>query len=414
MPSPYGGLTPFPQADSRFFFGRELEEEILLANLVASRLPILYGAAGVGKSSLLSAGVAARLRAQAHANLVEYGAPKLVVIVFRSWAGDPLLELGEAIRASTTELGPERAPSGSAELTKLDEIIEVCADSVDGKVLIILDQFEDYFLYHPSEDGEGAFLDELARAVNRTDLRAGFLISIRDVSVARLIPLRELIPRLFDNFQHLKHLDLRQAQAAIRAPLENYNQTLRPEDTPVTIEPELVNAVLEELRLSSFGRPGAPARVETPLIQLVMTRLWETETQAGSRTLRLETLRRLGGARRIQSQLVEESMAQLSLDEQSAAADVLPFLVTPSGTSIAQSLQDLAAYSGRDTTELRQVLEHLSAVRILRATAPPFEGADARYEIFHDVLAAGLLDWLRRQARVEQQKAPPLRRFRWR
>ena len=40
-------------------------------------------------------------------------------------------------------------------------------------------------------------------------------------------------------------------------------------------------------------------RVETPFLQLVMSRLWQEERARGSRTLRLATLNALGGAEQI-------------------------------------------------------------------------------------------------------------------
>ena len=55
--SPYRGLRPYTEADAAFFFGREAEEEIIAANLLAARLTLLYGPSGVGKSSVLLAGV---------------------------------------------------------------------------------------------------------------------------------------------------------------------------------------------------------------------------------------------------------------------------------------------------------------------------------------------------------------------
>ena len=62
--SPFKGLAAFDatEADSMLFFGREREREIIAANLVASRVTVLYGASGVGKSSVLRAGVAYHLR----------------------------------------------------------------------------------------------------------------------------------------------------------------------------------------------------------------------------------------------------------------------------------------------------------------------------------------------------------------
>ena len=60
--SPYKGLAAFgdSELDALLFFGREREREAIVANLLASRLTVLYGPSGVGKSSLLSAGVAQR------------------------------------------------------------------------------------------------------------------------------------------------------------------------------------------------------------------------------------------------------------------------------------------------------------------------------------------------------------------
>ena len=58
--SPYKGLNAFEdtELDALLFFGRERETEIVVANLIASRLSVLYGPSGVGKTSLLRAAVA--------------------------------------------------------------------------------------------------------------------------------------------------------------------------------------------------------------------------------------------------------------------------------------------------------------------------------------------------------------------
>ncbi len=51
---------------------------------------------------------------------------------------------------------------------------------------MILDQFEEYFLYHGTEAGESGFATEFARAVNRPGLPAGFLLGIREDALAKL------------------------------------------------------------------------------------------------------------------------------------------------------------------------------------------------------------------------------------
>ena len=57
MDSPYRGLTPFTEDDARYFFGREVDTRNIAANLEVARLTLFYGPSGVGKSSVLRAGV---------------------------------------------------------------------------------------------------------------------------------------------------------------------------------------------------------------------------------------------------------------------------------------------------------------------------------------------------------------------
>jgi hypothetical protein len=54
---PYVGLRPFREEDQLYFFGRENEIRTIADNLYGARLTIFYGASGVGKSSVLMAGL---------------------------------------------------------------------------------------------------------------------------------------------------------------------------------------------------------------------------------------------------------------------------------------------------------------------------------------------------------------------
>jgi hypothetical protein len=58
---PYVGLNFYTQENAAMFFGRDTERTVLISNLRAARLTLLYAESGAGKSSLLRAGVAARL-----------------------------------------------------------------------------------------------------------------------------------------------------------------------------------------------------------------------------------------------------------------------------------------------------------------------------------------------------------------
>ena len=59
---PWPGPVSFGEADREFFFGRDAESEELLGLVVVHRLTVLFGLSGLGKSSLLAAGLFPRLR----------------------------------------------------------------------------------------------------------------------------------------------------------------------------------------------------------------------------------------------------------------------------------------------------------------------------------------------------------------
>src|ERR1700722_346578 len=60
----YPGAQPFrdDEFSRRMFFGRELASIALTDQILANRLIIVYAKSGLGKTSLLNAGVAPRLR----------------------------------------------------------------------------------------------------------------------------------------------------------------------------------------------------------------------------------------------------------------------------------------------------------------------------------------------------------------
>jgi WD40 repeat protein len=383
-PSPYKGLAPFEDsdADALLFFGRERESEVIAANLIASRLTVLYGPSGVGKSSVLRAGVAHRLRQEREAE----------VIVFATWTGEPVSALVEAAGGTGRNLADALADA---------------ADRAGGDLYLILDQFEECFLYHK---GGGEFAQQLAGVLRRAGLRVNVLIGMREDSLARLDALKASIPNLLANRLRLERLDRAAGAAAIVGPLARYNG-LVPDDERVEIEPELEGAILDQVtagrvELASAGRGVAVAarddnRIEAPYLQLVLTRLWEVEQARGSHMLSLATLAELGGAEHIVQAHLEQAMAELSPREKGAAAAMYHFLVTPSGTKIAHGIRDLAGYAAVPEDEAAGVLQRLTAERIVRASSENGPST-TRYEIFHDVLADAVVAW---RTRFEADRA---------
>ena len=389
--SPFMGLAAFGESeyDRLLFFGRERESELVAANMMASRLTVLYGPSGVGKTSLLRAGVARRLRALVPSGAA--GADATCVAIVDRWRDDPVGAVAAAAGARTDVPLPDALAERALEL---------------GELYLVLDQMEEYILYH-GRDG-GPLADELEEVLTRPDLPVHVLLGVRDDALADLDTFKRRVPALFGNVLRLDHLTRAAARTAIEGPLRAYAELGGPE---VAAEDELVQAVLDEVAAGRIERhltgrglveeSARARRVEAPYLQLVLERLWEVERERGSSVLRASTLGELGGASRIVEEHLEHALSGLTEDDRDLAARLFNHLVTPSGTKIAHAVGDLARYAAVEPERLERVLGVLETARIVRRV-PGRAGGPPRYEIFHDVLAAAVLAW---RDRHETQRA---------
>jgi hypothetical protein len=218
---------------------------------MASRLTLLYGESGVGKSSVLNAGVIYRLKHLARENLLEQGTPEIAVVEFSAWRDEPIAGLLEqvekAVRQAWEDYEVVLDPVPNA--LNFTDTLKFWAGQVGGELIIILDQFEEYFLYHNQEYEKGNFAWEFPRALNELGLRVSFLISLREDSLAKLDFFKGRIPGLFDNYLRLEHLNFDAARAAILKPIEQFNRLQEAGKPSVAIEPELVDIVLKQVKM---------------------------------------------------------------------------------------------------------------------------------------------------------------------
>jgi hypothetical protein len=105
LPCPYRGLEPFDEQHAEFFFGRDNDIAVLVEAVAAHPLVAVAGPSGVGKSSLVRAGLVPRLRAAGYR-----------IVLLRPVPGQPV------------------GPALSAELEGGDTAAEV---------VLVVDQFEE-------------------------------------------------------------------------------------------------------------------------------------------------------------------------------------------------------------------------------------------------------------------------------
>jgi WD40 repeat protein len=422
---PYVGPVSFGESDTPYFFGRQRDCEVVVANLTTSRLTLFYAESGVGKSSVLRAGVLPRLREIARESYEDLKAPDAAVAYIKEWYSDPLVTIATAVLdALKAERVPGASPvaiPGPARLS-VPWLREVIEHSRVAAIYLILDQFEEYFRYHPADLGEHGLTGELGRILSNRDLPVNVLLSIREDALATLDRFKGRVPRLYDNYLRLPRLGRDAAREAIKCPLDHYNQ-VAPPGSAMEVQPELIDTLLEEVRTGNVNMvdEGAasgrvsPGRedIEALFLQLVLIRLWEKERASGSSVLRCSTLDELGGAKKIVETHLRSVMDELSPEQQDVAAKIFRYLVTPTGAKAAQTAEVLAEWSGVPVPSVRELLRLLSSGRqsILRPVPPPPGMAGSSpYEIFHDVMGSAVLEW-RRNHVAQQQQAEAARRL---
>lgn len=421
--NPYKGLIPYSESktDNQYFFGREKEQEIVIDNLWASRLTVLYGSSGVGKSSLLRAGVAYRLRQAAKENLNNTGKQRFCVIVFpplnndgSSWQ-DPLEVIKNQLKKEITDLFGNKLLSKieqQIEQASLIDTLKACIkiissknESISGRLFIILDQFEEFDSLEDTKKHK--FAEELSQAINNSDLNVHFLISIREDALAKLDYFKGFIFRnLLDNRLEIKHLNRESAKDAIEKPIEEYKKSRQP-TKDISIEPELVTAVLNDIKFQKEEE-----RFEAPYLQLIMVRLWKQEMTEKSPSHKLQEqtyTKTLGKAEKIVQKHLDDKLEELRNDEnieRESSYRLFNYLVTPSGKKLALNVEDLTRYV---QGELNQI-EELDEKKIKRWLTKLSEGearilrplAAYHYEIFFDILVKAISKQLQHQHKIKE------------
>ena len=286
--NPWLGLASFTEETRAYFFGRDEEVAELARRVQRKRLTVLFGQSGLGKTSILRAGLAPRLRGQGYC-------PIYVRIDYSRDSPEPAEQIKQAIQASARRSGQWTqvgvAVAGESLWEFLHHRDDVLLDE-SGKPLIpllIFDQFEEIFTLAQSDEfgrvRAARFLAELADLVvnrppkafeakleeddsaaerfdfARSDYRV--LIALREDYLAPLEGLKKDIPSITQNRLRLAPMTGTQALAAVIEP----GRKLVSEEVAAAIVrfvaggAELSNAVVEPSLLSLICRELNDARI---------------------------------------------------------------------------------------------------------------------------------------------------------
>jgi formylglycine-generating enzyme required for sulfatase activity len=346
LPPPFHGLAPFTERDRGRLHGRERELLRLTEVAMFRRLMVLTAPSGVGKTSLLRAGLVPRLEA----------------------------------------LGSEARYLSCRTDAVIPEPAALSEGSATARRVVVVDQVETAL----DADGDSLLTRALALARRPEDgAELCVVLSVREDHLARLLD------RLGEQAAGLPMIRIGPlapagAREAITRPLA---------ERQLAISEELLDRLLADLvaagaRLGAELGWGTSEPIYPPHLQLACTALHDNLPE-GERTLTLAHYQALGGFDAIVGEHLERVLDSLGAAS-AVARDVFLALVTEGAGRAALTDEELTeAVPAAHRPQIPQVLEHLRreglVVRTRRA------GGAAVWELVHDSLVPRVHSWIDRR-----------------
>lgn len=410
---PYKFLDYFETNDRDIFCGRNVEAPLLHRLALSYPSLVLFGQSGVGKTSLLLAGVVPHLLAD-----------KYRCIYVRALE-DPLLTIRQKVsEAILPDASGEEIHSRSAAGKRLVDFF-TAALSENERLVIILDQFEELYTRPRSTAARLDFWQQIGECLEAKDSRVRFIFSLREDYLAYLDEARKApaaggaapVPQILSNSYRLTSLEVDTAYLAIVEPARRARCEVEPRLAQVLLGREQMPGAAdqeENLRWSLLETDGS---IPPPALQIVMNALYksalqvtgkqlpeagETDWQPPALTLTLESYRSLGGAERILADYVRQALDETPAHggERALAEALLKVMVTSQKTKAALNEADMidglvesqAAFDPvSDLGVLKATRQALLELRLLRSFR---QGEEAFYELAHDHLAKEIATWI--------------------
>jgi transcriptional regulator with XRE-family HTH domain len=345
--APYKGLLYFDEADTDLFFGREaltaqLAKHVIdLAQDASSRFLAMVGASGSGKSSLVRAGLAVALR-----------------------------KIGWEVLVFTPTSHP---------LQQLDAGLSAACREEAGRVLILVDQFEEVFTLCNHEMERIDFIEKLLACAQVNSKKYSVVIALRADFYAHCSQYPLLRQAVAAEQEYIGQMTIEELRQAIKEPSKRNGWEF---------EPGLVDVILQDISTHGSGEsePGA-----LPLLSHALLATWERRR---GRTLTLEGYHASGGVRGAIAETAESVYTdQLNQTQQEITQEVfLRLTELGEGTEDTRrrALLNELVRESEEAAQLRAVLNILAEARLITLN-------EDSAEVAHEALIREwqrLHDWL--------------------
>ncbi|MEW6494128.1 MAG: tetratricopeptide repeat protein, partial [Cyanobacteriota bacterium] len=358
-------------------FGRQQDIKRLLDERIKAqnqKLTIIHGPSGVGKSSIIDAGLVPKLKE----NIGERRGLPIVLRVYTNWIG----ALGEALKEALKESKniDVTAPNSLAELI---EQLQKNDKERNLLTVLIFDQFEEYFFIDRKQVKRQELYELLKLCINRTMVQSvRIILSLREDYLHCLLEGERVIKLDNDDLDILSKKNRYYLGNFTEEDAKSVIESLT-QRSQFTLEPALIDELVRDLA-------GELREVRPIELQVVGAQLQDDNVTT------LEQYRRLG--ENPKAELVElylKGVIQDCGEENKDIAQLILYLLTDeNNTRPLKTRAELAASLESKADKLDLVLTILVGSRLV--VRVPESTAD-RYQLVHDYL----VEFIRQQQGAE-------------
>jgi WD40 repeat protein len=356
MKSPFKFLDSYTREDRGIFFGRDREISELYRRVFESKILLVYGVSGTGKSSLINCGLASGFD----------DSDWLPVNVRR----------GSNIIESLNEAFNKQALSPLKKNLSLSEKLQSIYLDHFKPVYLIFDQFEELFIFGSSEEKTGFI--KLIKEVVESETQCRVIFIIREEFLAGITEFEYDLPEIFSNRFRVEKMKRVNAIRAVEGPCKVYDI-----ETESGFSEELID------KLCPSGN-----EIELTFLQIYLDRIFriavEDKHEDDNLKFSKELLSRAGSVSDLLGQFLEEQIREF--DDPDTGMAILKSFVSVQGTKrpmreqeVLNSTRAFGLVLAED--ELMKYLSKLVSLRILRE-----RDESGHFELRHDSLASKIYE----------------------
>ncbi|MFC2080140.1 hypothetical protein ACFLRQ_01560 [Bacteroidota bacterium] len=378
MNSPFKFLDSYTKEDAAIFFGRDREIEELYQKVFESKILILFGVSGTGKSSLIDCGLGNKI---ADSDWLPVNVRRGSGMIESLWR--QLSSFAE-VTEDEDKRKKEKGKSGVTGKQIVKMIKSVYLDHFKP-IYLIFDQFEELFIFGDEEEAE-EFI-QLVRAILDSDVQCKFIFSIREEYLANATEFEAVIPEFLSNRLRVGKMTSFHAKEVIEGPCKFQG---------IEVEEGFADKLLA--KLNPKGK-----QIELTYLQVYLDKIFQlasskqgatsakaTNDEALNISFTLSQLELLGNVGDLLGSFLEDQIAEL--DDPESGLAILKSFVSVKGTKrqitheeVLESCRSLG--QNVENESLKELINKFVDLRILRE-----KDDNGRYELRHDSLASKIYE----------------------